>query len=52
MLSNDYKNQWESMVALGRAATPADISPIVVLLASSDTGWLTAETIYATGEVR
>ena len=52
MLGNDYENQWASMAAPGRAATPADIAPIVVSLASSDSGWLTGETIYATGGVR
>ena len=52
MLGNDYENQWASMAAPGRAATPADIAPIVVSLASSDSGWLTGETICATGVVR
>jgi hypothetical protein len=40
------------MAAPGRAATPADIAPIVVLLTSSDSGWLIAETIYAPGGAR
>jgi 3-oxoacyl-[acyl-carrier protein] reductase len=52
VLGKDYENQWASMAALGRGATPADIAPIVVFLASSDSGWLTGETIYATGVVR
>ena len=52
MLGNDYENQWESMATPGRVATPADIAPIVVSLASSDSGWLTGETICATGVVR
>jgi NAD(P)-dependent dehydrogenase (short-subunit alcohol dehydrogenase family) len=52
MLGNDYENQWASMAAPGRAATPADIAPIVVSLASSDSGWLTGETFCATGVVR
>ena len=52
MLGNDYENQWASMAAPGRAATPADIAPIVVSLASSDGGWLTGETIGATSGVR
>jgi len=39
------------MAAPGRAATPADIAPIAVFLASSDSGWLTGETIDATGGV-
>lgn len=52
MLGDDYENQWASMAALGRAATPAGIAPIVVSLASSDSGWLRGETIFATGSVR
>ena len=52
MLGNDCENQWASMAAPGRAATPADIAPIVVSLASCDSGSLTGETICATGVVR
>ena len=51
MLGNDYENQWASMAAPGRAATPAEIAPIVVSLASSDSGWLTGEPIDATSGV-
>jgi 3-oxoacyl-[acyl-carrier protein] reductase len=51
VLGNDYENQWASVAAPGRAATAADIAPIV-FLASSDSGWLTGEMIYATGGVR
>jgi 3-oxoacyl-[acyl-carrier protein] reductase len=49
MLGNDYENQCGSMAVLGRKATPADIAPIRMFLASSDSGSLTGETIYATG---
>jgi 3-oxoacyl-[acyl-carrier protein] reductase len=52
MLGNDYENQWASVAAPGRAATPADIAAIAVFLASSDSGWLRGETILATGSVR
>jgi NAD(P)-dependent dehydrogenase (short-subunit alcohol dehydrogenase family) len=52
MLGNDYENQWASMAAPGRAATPADIAPIVVFLAASDSGWIIGKTFYATGGVR
>ena len=52
MLGNDYENQWASMAAPRQAATPGDIAPIVVSLASSGSGWLTGETICATGVVR
>ena len=49
MLGNDCENHGALMAAPGGAATPADI---VVFLAASDSGWLTGETIYATGGVR
>jgi NAD(P)-dependent dehydrogenase (short-subunit alcohol dehydrogenase family) len=52
MPGNDHENRRASMAAPGRAATPADIAPIVVSLASSDGGWLTGEAFYATGGVR
>jgi len=51
MLGNDGENQGESPAALGRAATPADIAPIVMSPASSDGEWLTGETIDATSGV-
>jgi 3-oxoacyl-[acyl-carrier protein] reductase len=51
MLGNDYENQWASTAALGRAATPPDIAPIIVFLASSYSGSLRGETIFATGSV-
>jgi hypothetical protein len=51
MLSDDGENQGESPAALGRAAS-ADIALIVMFPASSDGGWLTGETIYATGGIR
>ena len=48
----EFERQWASMAALGRSANPGDIAPVAVFLASSDSGWLTGETIYATGGVR
>jgi hypothetical protein len=52
MLGNDYENQWKSMAAPGRAATPANIAPIAVSLGSSDSGWLAGEAIDASSGVR
>jgi hypothetical protein len=49
MAGNDYENRWASMEAPGREATPADIAPIFVFLASSDSGWPRGETIFAAG---
>lgn len=39
-------------VALGRIAGPEDIAPIVAFLASRDGGWITGETIEASGGQR
>ena len=38
--------------ALGRTGQPQDIAPIAVFLASSDSGWLTGETLLASGGLR
>jgi 3-oxoacyl-[acyl-carrier protein] reductase len=37
---------------LGRIGQPDDIARVVVFLASADSGWLTGESIYATGGFR
>lgn len=37
---------------LGRVGQPADIAPVAVFLASTDSGWLTGETIVASGGMR
>lgn len=39
-------------VALGRIAAPEDIAPIVAFLASKEGGWITGETIEASGGQR
>ncbi|WP_322515731.1 SDR family oxidoreductase [Rhodopseudomonas palustris] len=39
-------------IALGRIAGPDDIAPIVAFLASKDGGWITGETIEASGGQR
>ena len=50
--SGEFAKIWEQMSALKRAGTTADIAPVVVFLASPESGWLTGETIYTTGGVR
>jgi NAD(P)-dependent dehydrogenase (short-subunit alcohol dehydrogenase family) len=40
------------MAAPGRAATPADIAPIVVFPAASDRGWIIGRTFDVTVGVR
>jgi 3-oxoacyl-[acyl-carrier protein] reductase len=37
---------------LGRIGQPADIAPVVTFLASADSGWITGESLYATGGLR
>jgi 3-oxoacyl-[acyl-carrier protein] reductase len=36
-------------IPLGRIGQPQDIAPGVVFLASSDSEWMTGETLYVTG---
>lgn len=48
----ELERLWTAKTALGRVATPADIAPVVVFLASAASRWLTGETIHTTGGVR
>jgi 3-oxoacyl-[acyl-carrier protein] reductase len=41
-----------AMTPLGRLGLPADIAPVVRFLASPDSGWITGESLYATGGLR
>ncbi len=43
---------FEQQTPLGRIAQPEDIAPIAVFLASPDSGWLTGETVLASGGLR
>lgn len=51
-LDSDFRKQAEAQTPLGRIAQPADIAPIAVFLASSDSGWLSGETLIASGGLR
>src|SRR5262249_42426537 len=42
----------ESVTPLGRLGVPQDIAPAVVFLASSDSSWITGETLYISGGMR
>ncbi len=46
---SDFRKQAEARTPLGRIGQPGDIAPIVVFLASPDAGWITGETLYASG---
>jgi 3-oxoacyl-[acyl-carrier protein] reductase len=51
-IGSDMQKQLEAQTPLGRIAQPADIAPIAVFLASADSGWLTGETVLASGGLR
>ena len=48
----DFEKDIVKSTALGRVGTPADIAGVVTFLASDASGWLTGETLFATGGVR
>lgn len=41
-----------AVTPLGRVGQPGDIAPVVVFLASPDSGWITGESIFVTGGLR
>ncbi len=51
-IGSDFQKQFEAQTPLGRIAQPEDIAPIAVFLASQDSGWLTGETMLASGGLR
>jgi len=51
-IGSDFQKQIETQVPLGRIGQPDDIAPIAVFLASDDSGWLTGETLIASGGMR
>ena len=51
-MGSDFQKQMVSQTPLGRLGQPSDIGPIAVFLASSDSAWLTGETLLASGGVR
>src|SRR5689334_1038744 len=52
VIGSDFQKHFEAQTPLGRIAQPEDIAPIAVFLASSDSGWLTGETLLASGGLR
>lgn len=52
IVGSDFQKQTEAQTPLGRIAQPGDIAPIAVFLASEDSGWLTGETLLASGGLR
>jgi 3-oxoacyl-[acyl-carrier protein] reductase len=51
-IGGDFQKQFEAQTPLGRIGQPGDIAPIAVFLASTDSGWLTGETLLASGGLR
>ncbi|HXI44480.1 MAG TPA: glucose 1-dehydrogenase [Bryobacteraceae bacterium] len=51
-IGSDSQKQFEAQTPLGRIGQPDDIAPIAVFLASADSGWLTGETLLASGGLR
>jgi 3-oxoacyl-[acyl-carrier protein] reductase len=49
---SDFRKQVEGQTPLGRIGRPEDIAPAAVFLASSDSGWLTGETLLIAGGYR
>lgn len=52
VIGSDFQKQMESQTPLGRIAQPDDIGPIAVFLASANSGWVTGETLLASGGLR
>lgn len=52
LFGSDFQTQLVAQTPLGRIAQPEDIAPIAVFLASAESGWLTGETLLASGGVR
>lgn len=52
LIGSEFQKQLETQTPLGRIAQPHDIAPIAVFLASEDSGWLTGETLLASGGLR
>ena len=52
IIGSDFQKTFEAQTPLGRIGKPEDIAPIAVFLASEDSGWLTGETLLASGGLR
>ncbi len=48
----DKFQAFAAITPLGRIGQPDDIAPVVVFLASPDSGWITGESLYAAGGLR
>ena len=48
----EFRNSVESLTPLGRIGQPGDIAPATVFLASTDSAWVTGETLRIAGGLR
>jgi 3-oxoacyl-[acyl-carrier protein] reductase len=51
-IGSEFEKEAVKQTPLGRIGQPTDIAPIAVFLASNDSGWMTGETLLASGGVR
>jgi 3-oxoacyl-[acyl-carrier protein] reductase len=51
-IGSDFQKAMEAQTPLGRIGQPQDIAPVAIFLASGDSGWLTGETLLASGGLR
>jgi 3-oxoacyl-[acyl-carrier protein] reductase len=49
VIGGDFHKQAELVTPLGRIGQPSDIAKVAAFLASEDSGWLSGQTIYASG---
>jgi 3-oxoacyl-[acyl-carrier protein] reductase len=50
--AGDFRKQLEAQTPLGRIGRVQDIAPAAAFLASSDSAWITGETLIITGGLR
>ena len=52
IIESEFRTATVAQTPLGRIGQPQDIAPVVVFLASPDSGWITGEKIYVSGGLR
>lgn len=52
IIESDFRKQFEAQTPLGRIGQPEDIAPAAVFFASSDSSWITGETLVIAGGYR
>jgi 3-oxoacyl-[acyl-carrier protein] reductase len=52
IVGSDFEKQAVAQTPLGRTGRPSDIAPAAVFLASSDSSWMTGETLVISGGLR